>query len=61
MRLAITDLMETFGDRYPNGEGYLKRLEALAKQGDKDRLAALGEEALLANPLLDFDKLLVIK
>ena len=61
LRLAITDLMETFGDRYPNGEDYLKRLEALAKHGDMDQLEALGEEALLANPLLDFDKLLLIK
>ncbi len=29
LRLAITDLTETFGQRYPKGQGYLERLDSL--------------------------------
>ena len=67
VRLAIEDLIETFGDRYPRGREYLNRLEALEKaDGSNDRaaevkLAELREEALLANPLLDFEKLIFLK
>ena len=75
MHLAITDLTETFGERYPKGKDFLTRLDALQKRletaqaGDdktallavtKD-LVALQGEALLANPLLDFEKLLLVK
>ncbi len=75
LRRAITDLTETFGPRYPKGKEYLARLdkiedayansqgegaaEKIARAGDD--LEALRSEALLANPLLDFDKLLLIK
>jgi len=67
LRLAVADLIETFGDAYPNGRAYLKRLEAIT--GDKalvpaeraKRLAALQQEALLANPLLEFGRLLLVK
>jgi len=80
-RLAITDLVETFGGRYRKGQEYLRRInefdqrvraiqQALA-QGDRnatkqipDLIAGflkLREEALLDNPLLDFDKLLFIR
>ena len=67
LRLAIQDLIATYGGRYPGGEGYLQRLDAVEakiKAGDAAAQAefdALQSEALLANPLLDFDKLLVIK
>jgi formylglycine-generating enzyme required for sulfatase activity/nicotinamidase-related amidase len=58
LRRAITDLTETFGSRYPKGAEYLKRLDAAKEQTAFD---VLQREALLANPLLDFDKLLVVK
>ncbi|MDP7289539.1 MAG: hypothetical protein QGH94_16280, partial [Phycisphaerae bacterium] len=58
LRAAIEDLTKTFGAKYPKGAEYLKRLDTL-KAGDKAALEALAAEALLANPLLDFDKLIV--
>ena len=73
MRRAIEDLIDSFGPRYPQGHEYLKRLETLARQlrekrdqgdekaGWEQQLADLRHEALLANPLLDFDRLLVIR
>ncbi len=67
LRGAIADLSQTFGQRYPRGQAYLTRLdvlEAAAKRGDpsaSDRFGQLKHEALLANPLLDFDRLLVVK
>ena len=65
LRLAIQDLVKTFGTKYARGGQYMARLdklEARLKAGDKAaaaELAALATEALLANPLLDFDKLIV--
>lgn len=81
LRLAISDLVATFGSRYPKGPEYLKRLEVLEEQARaaesraakgqaatpeearqfKESLAALRSEALLANPLLNFDRLLLVK
>jgi len=61
LRLAIDDLIATFGDRYPDGAAYLKRLDALEGGDDAAALAALRRAALLANPLLDFQKLLIVK
>jgi len=77
LRLAITDLMQSFGKRYPDGQGYLDRLAqieelrkgALETAGTDpdvlvrvtDEFRALRSEALLANPLLDFEKLLLVK
>ncbi len=74
LRLAINDVMETFGSEFPGGQQYLRRLddlaakmkelpsEATAELRDvKDDLVALRREALLANPLLNFDKLLLVK
>jgi formylglycine-generating enzyme required for sulfatase activity len=77
LRRAIVDLMETHGSKYPGGQEYLDRLARVEKardtiiaDGGSDtegvvRLAAditaLKREALLANPLLDFDRLLLIK
>ncbi|HEY3323204.1 MAG TPA: SUMF1/EgtB/PvdO family nonheme iron enzyme [Planctomycetota bacterium] len=68
LRLAVRDLMDTHGARYPNGAKYLAQLDEIEKalQG-KDKapaqaaLATLQREALLANPLLDFGKLLLVK
>ncbi|MCD6303942.1 MAG: hypothetical protein J7M21_03150, partial [Planctomycetes bacterium] len=77
IRRAIRDLMETFPKRYTRGEEFLRRLAPLAEQlpaiisgvtkGDESairkakELLALRREALLSNPLLDFDKLLVVR
>ncbi len=67
LRLAITDLKETFGDKYPRGDEFLRRLATLENSRDAEVTARAAEinrlrcEALLANPLLDFDRLLVVK
>lgn len=74
LRRAITDLVETFGDRYPHGKEWLAKLDALAKQsaalekqGDKEaikkcveELAALRREALMANPLVSGQPILYV-
>ncbi|NQT53303.1 SUMF1/EgtB/PvdO family nonheme iron enzyme, partial [bacterium] len=77
LRLAIQDLTETFPKAYAKGPEYLRRLtelerrvadssradeengDALAKAGAE--LISLRREALRANPLLGFGKLLVVK
>jgi formylglycine-generating enzyme required for sulfatase activity len=69
LRLAIADLTKSFPDKYPSK--YLKRLdkiEAAITDGGEDKiremateLVAFRSEALLANPLLDFDKLMMVK
>lgn len=73
VRRAIQDMIQTFGDRYPNGSKYLEELAAFEKrfaekEVDADRLkmlrndfAAFQRRVLLANPLLDFDKILVVR
>jgi len=74
LRRAIDDLVKTFGRRYARGPEYLERLDSLQKQQAasqgaaaqevkrlNDALVSLRREALLANPLLDFDKLLLVK
>jgi len=60
LRMAINNLISTFGKKYPHGQIYLKKLAAIEKSGDQEALNALRREALLANPLIDFDKILVI-
>ncbi len=76
LRRAIEDLMSAYGEAYPRGPEFLARLDALAPQGnvsdavattvedrekENDALRALKREALLANPLLEFERLLVVK
>ena len=75
LRMAIEGLSADFGDRYPKGNDCLKRLETLRAEHDRlppdakpaqytaleERFEALKDEALLANPLLDFEKLLLIR
>ena len=76
LRMAIEDLIETFGEKYPKGKQWRKQLaamestvEAIRKGEAVDPVAAaklveefesLRREALLGNPLLDFDKLLLV-
>ena len=73
LRLAVEDTIKEFGPRYPAGPKYLKQLGALEKKhgaaadGSPDRqeiadaLASLQRQAMLAHPLLNFDKLLFVK
>lgn len=77
MRRALKDLTLEFPKRYPNGAEYLNRLDAyearrpqllweIAQKKDEamdelDGMLAFQREALLANPLLDFDQLLVVR
>ena len=69
LRLAIVDLTETFGARYPHGGEFLRDLEKLeARWAGSDDPAAirrafadLQRAALCANPRIDFDRLLVIR
>jgi len=77
IRRAISDLIKTFGADYPSGQDYLKTLDAFEKQlpAVKDALkrrdskalrtaeeiVAFQHQALLANPLLNFERLLLIK
>ena len=77
LRLAIQDLMQTYGNKYPRGEEFLRRLDKVeqavaevadSKDAEQGKLVAavemfttLKQEALLANPLMDFDKLLLVK
>jgi len=77
VRRAIRDMAATFPGQYPRADEYLKRLAdfeqrvpalqerlATGEQAayrELDRLLALKREALLANPGLDFDRLLLVK
>ncbi len=81
LRLAIQDLIDSFGNRYPQGPAFLAKLKQLesnlrpaAAQSKTNDLKSveqlnrivldienLRREALLANPLLDFDRLLLIQ
>jgi len=70
LRRAIEDLIETFGPAYPKGKTMLARLEKveeiLQDGGASDidiiqEVVSVRQEALLANPLLNFEKMLVSK
>ncbi|MBN1417666.1 MAG: hypothetical protein JXP34_02760, partial [Planctomycetes bacterium] len=69
---AIDDLSRSFPDRYPNGKAFGARLDAIVEELAKADLGALDierieeiqafqREVLLANPLLDFDRLLCVR
>jgi hypothetical protein len=58
LRLAIVDLAATYGKQYPKAGEFLDRLERVANE---EELTALRRESLLANPLLDFEGLLLIE
>ena len=77
VRRAIADLSESFPDRYTEGKKYLKRLDDFqqrltsiregllacdpAAYDQVEDLLAVRLDALLANPVLDFDRLLVVR
>jgi hypothetical protein len=58
LRLAIQDLAATYPGQYTKAPEFLARLDRVTTEAD---FAALQREALLANPLLDFDRLLVLE
>lgn len=77
LRRAIEDLARTFPEQYPQSAQYLARLTAIEEEAGQllaqpeqdaeksrqviENLKALRAEALLANPLIDFDRLLLVK
>ena len=58
LRLAINDLTSSFPTNYTRGAEFLRKLDAVH---DEAEFTAVQREALLANPLLDFDQLLVLR
>ncbi len=67
LRLAIEDLTASFPQTYVRGGEFLARLASIEEQlrrgptQAKESLERLKEESLLANPLLDFERLIVLK
>ncbi|MBN1673298.1 MAG: SUMF1/EgtB/PvdO family nonheme iron enzyme [Kiritimatiellae bacterium] len=77
MRRAVDDLAQTFAERYADAPQFLQRLARLEERlpairdalerGEPESVAqvspilALQREILLANPLLDFERLLLVK
>ena len=65
LALALDDLAATFKERYPRGAEFRERLNKLRQTANDEKSVAvfqqLRSEALLANPLLDFERLLLIK
>ena len=65
----IDDLIAAFGDQYPKGKEYLQRLNDIAPKlrdtrrnsNARKEFDALLREAALANPLLDFDNVLLVR
>lgn len=55
---AIQDLSASYPDRYTQGKAFLAELGAAKTESE---FAALQRKALLANPLLDFDRVLVVR
>jgi len=69
LRLAIEDLTKNFPDTYPAKHlRRIKEIEKVLSDAGDEKIQAMAEElvgfrreALLANPLLNFDKLMMIK
>ncbi len=65
----LTDMIATFGDNYPAGPEYMRKLEdvlARLKKNGRDpdtrrEFESLRKEIALSNPLLDCDKILLIR
>lgn len=66
LRMAIEDIRDTFGDAYPSAGEYLKQLDTIEQRRQSgedvyDDFISLQRKALLANPVIDFDKILLVK
>lgn len=60
LKLAIEDLIQTYGSKYPKGQEFLDRLGKITNARSEE-FNKLKKEALLANPVLDFDSLLMVR
>jgi formylglycine-generating enzyme required for sulfatase activity len=64
LRMAIEDIGNTFPDRY-DAQGYLRKLGEIEMFTDaetkRDALQQLNRSALLANPALDFDDIVLVR
>ncbi len=76
MRLAVEDQRSTFGTKYPKASEYLARIGELAGKARgllagrsvaladvlalREQIDQAGQDILLANPVLDFEKLLLV-
>jgi len=60
LRSAIECLVDTFGDRYPDGSKYIARLAKTEADGDASTLKKLRREALVANPLISGQPILFV-
>lgn len=58
LKLAIQDLITTHGAAYPKGPQWLKQVDQINNEED---LAALRKKALMANPAIDFNQLLIVE
>ncbi|NQT87278.1 hypothetical protein HQ560_10970, partial [bacterium] len=68
LRMAIEDLRLSFPDEYKGGAGFLARLDRIVEQAKTKpdakltaEFIALKREALQTNPLLDFERLLIVR
>ena len=63
VKLAIEDLIKTYGPKYPKGPEFLKRLEdpECKRRGSAKRKALQRDALLIHNPAIDFDKILLVK
>jgi len=77
LRMAIEDLVKTYPDKYKNGAAYLATIQSFEKDlpqikadlkaGDPaaakrfQEASAISRKALLENPALDFDKILLVR
>ena len=61
LRRAIEYLGKTYGPRYPKAAEYLTRLAALEKNFVAEQFDALKREAMLANPEVDFNHILLVR
>ena len=65
VRMAIQDLMESFPDRFTRGPVYLEQLARISQLPEgperNEALWALRSEALLANPLLNFGRIVLVR
>jgi len=69
LRLAVVDLIDTFGKHYPGGSAYLQELDELEKlsasetadhSGLDEKLTDLQRRALLANPLVSGQQIVFV-
>ncbi len=53
LRLAIEDLIATFGSKYPKGKGFLVRLDELERSSSRQTLRGRGQSSIPKSPISD--------